>query len=76
MCRFAFELSEDENRQHIDALMTQSNVLATGGSGCVVETLKQLETKTASCSNVTGGFYRETPLILKPLKRSISMIAR
>ena len=51
--------------------MTQLNVFATGGSGWVVETMKQLEIKTAACGNVTGGSYIETPPILKPLKRSI-----
>ena len=57
--------------QHIDALMTELKVFATGGSGWVVETLKQFEIKTDSCGNVTGGSYIETPPILKPLKRSI-----
>ena len=37
MCRIACELTEDEYMQHIDALMTKLNVLATGGSGWVVE---------------------------------------
>ena len=71
MCRIACELTEDEYMQHIDALMTQLNVFATGGSGWVVETMKQLEIKTAACGNVTGGSYIETPPMLKPLKRSI-----
>ena len=71
MCRIACELTEDEYMQHIDALMTQLNVFATGGSGWVVETMKQLEIKTAACRNVTGGSYIETSPILKPLKRSI-----
>ena len=71
MCRIACELTENEYIQHIDALMTQVNVFATGGSGWVVETMKQLEMKTAACGNVTGGSYIETPPILKPLKRSI-----
>ena len=57
--------------QHIDALMTQLNVSATGGSVWVVETMKQLEMKTAACGNVTRGSYIEKPPILKPLKRSI-----
>ena len=61
MCRIACELTEDEYMQHIDALMTQLNVFATGGSGWVVETMKQLEIKTAACGNVTGGLlYRNT----------------
>ena len=50
--------------------MTQLNVFATGGSGWVVEILKQLQIKTA-CGNVTGGSYIETPPILKRLKLSI-----
>ena len=71
MCRIACELTEDEYMQHIDALMTQLNVFATGGSGWVVETMKQLAIETAACGNVAGGSYIETPPILKPLKRSI-----
>ena len=31
--RIAFELTEDEEMQHFDALMTQLKVFATGGSG-------------------------------------------
>ena len=74
MCRIACELTEDEYMQHIDALMTQLNVFATGGSGWVVKTFKQLEIKTAACGNVTGGSYIETPSILKPFKRSILIV--
>ena len=70
-CRITCELTEDEYKQHIDALMTQLKVFATGGSGWVVETMKQLEIKTAARGNVTGGSYIKTPPILKPLKRSI-----
>ena len=71
MCRIACELTEDEYMQHIDALMTQLNVFATGGLGWVVEAMKQLEIKTAACGNVTGGSYKKTPPVLKLLKRSI-----
>ena len=62
--------------QHIDALMTQFNVFATGASGWVVETMKQLEIKTGACGNVTGGSYIETPPILRTLKRSILNVVR
>ena len=55
MCGNASELTEDEAMQHFDALMTQLNVFATGGSGWVVETMKRLEIKTAACGNVNGG---------------------
>ena len=71
-CRIAGELTtEDEYMQQIDALMTQLNVFATGGSGWVVETMKQLKIKTAACGNVTRGSFMEKPPILKALKRSI-----
>ena len=55
----------------MDALMTQLNVFATGGSGWVVTTLSRLEIKTVCCNNVTGSSYIETPALLKPLKRSL-----
>ena len=55
----------------MDALMTQLNVFATGGSEWVVGTVTRMEIKTVSCSKVTGGSYIETPPILKPLNRWI-----
>ena len=67
----AFSLTDVECLQHVDALMTQLNVFATGCSGWVVATLTRLEIKTVSSSKVTGGSYIETPPILKPLNRSI-----
>ena len=67
----ACELTEDGIMQHIDALATQLNVFTTGGSGWDVKTMKKLETKTASCGNVTGGSSIEKPTILKRLKSSI-----
>ena len=53
MTRDACELTEDEFMPHIDALMRRLNVFATCGSYRAVETLKQLELKTASFGNVT-----------------------
>ena len=70
MGRISCKISDDEYMQHMDALMTQLNVLATGGSGWVVKMLSRLEIKTVCCNNVTGGSYIETPALLKPLKRS------
>ena len=75
VCRIVCELTEDEYMQHIHALMAQLNVFATGGSSWVVETMKHLEIKTAACGNVTGGSYIDTAPILKPLKRSILIVA-
>ena len=70
--RQCVELPERSLKTNIcNTLMTQLNVFATGGSGWVVETMKQLEIKTAACGNVTGCSHKETPPILKPLKRSI-----
>ena len=71
MSRVSSQLTDVEYLQHVDALMTQLNVFATGGSGWVVGTMTRLEIKTVSCSKVTGGSYIETPPILKALNRSI-----
>ena len=71
MSRVSSQLTNVEYLQHVDALMTQLNVFATGGSGWVMGTLTRLEIKTVSCSKVTGGSYIETPPILKALNRSI-----
>ena len=71
MCGVAGELTEDEFLEHIDAMMTQLIVLAIGGSGWVMGTMKQLGIRTASCSNVTGGSYLGTPPIPNSLKRLI-----
>ena len=71
MSRVSSQLTDVEYLHHVDALMRQLNVNATGGSGWVVGILKRLEVETVSCSKVTGGSYIETPLVLKPLNRSI-----
>ena len=71
MSRIACAFTDDEYYEHVDALMSQLNVFATGGSGWVVQSLKRLEIKTVSCSNVTGASYIETPALLKPLTRTI-----
>ena len=68
--RVSSQLTDVDYMQHVDALMTQLKVFATGGSGWVVGTLTRLEIKTISCSKVSGGSYIETP-ILKPLNLSI-----
>ena len=46
------KISDDEYMQHMDALKTQLNVFATGGSGWGVNTLSRLEIKTICCNNV------------------------
>ena len=46
MTRFSSQLTDVEYLQHVDALMTQLNVFATGGSVWVVGTLTRLEIKT------------------------------
>ena len=71
MGRISCKISDEEYMQHMDALMTQLNVFATGGSGWVVKTLNRLEIETVCCSNVTGNSYIETPALLKPLKNSL-----
>ena len=71
MGRISCKISDDEYMKHMDALMSQLNVFATGGSGWVVKTLSRLEIKTVCCDNVTGSSYTETPALLKTLKRSL-----
>ena len=71
MVRLAVEMTEEEFMEHVDQLMSQLNVFATGGSGWVVEKLKRFEIKTAKCSSVVGGSYIETPSLLKKASRSL-----
>ena len=71
MSRLSCIFTDEEFMKHIDALMSQLNVFATGGSGWVVQSLNQLEIKTVTCGNITGTSFIETPAILKPLKRTI-----
>ena len=71
MSRIACAFTDDEYHEHVDALMSQLNVFATGGSGWVVQSLMRLEIKTVSCSNVTGASSVETLALLKPLTRTI-----
>ena len=70
MGRISCKISGDEYMKHMDALMTQLNVFATGGSVWVVKTLSRLEIKTVCGNNVTGSSCIETSL-LKLLKRSL-----
>ena len=67
MSRIACAFTDDEYHEHVDALMSQMNVFATEGSGSVVQSLKRLEIKTVSCSNVTAASHIETPALLKLL---------
>ena len=71
MERISCKISDDESMQHMDALMTQLNVFATGGAGWVAKMFSRLEIKTVCCNKVTGSSYIETPALLKPLKRSL-----
>ena len=71
MGRISCKICGDEHMQHMDPLIIQLNVFATGGSGWVVKTLSRLQIKTVCCSNVTGSSYIETSALLKPLKRSL-----
>ena len=71
MGRISCKISDDEYMKHMDALMTQLNVFATGGSGWVVKTLCRLEINTVCCNNITASSYIETPALLKPLKCSL-----
>ena len=57
MSRVSSQLTDVEYLQHVDALMTQLVVFATGGSGWVVGTLTRMEIETVSGSKVTGGSY-------------------
>ena len=70
----ACELTVGVYMQHIDALITQLNMLAGGGSDWVAEALKQLEIETAFCNNFTGGSCVDTLPFLKTLKPSILIV--
>ena len=56
MVRLAVEMTEEEYMEHVDQLISQLNVFATGGSGWVVEKLMRFELKTAKCASAVGGF--------------------
>ena len=71
MSRVSSQLADVEYLEHVDALVAQLNVFATGSSGWLVGKLKRLEIKTVSCSKVTVGSYTEKPPILKSLNRSL-----
>ena len=60
MSRVSSQLTDVEYLQHVDALMTQLNVFAGGGSGLAVGTFTRLEIKTTSCGKITGCPYRNT----------------
>ena len=71
MVRLAVEMTEEEYMEHVDQLISQLNVFATGGSGWVVEKLMRFELKTAKCASAVGGSYIETPAILQKVSRSL-----
>ena len=71
MAKLSLELTEEEFLEHLDQIMSQLNVFATGGSGWVVEKMERFEIKTAKCATVVAGSYIETPPILQKLKRSL-----
>ena len=50
MSRVSSQLADVEYLEHVDALVAQLNVFATGSSGWLVGKLKRLEIKTVSCS--------------------------
>ena len=58
----------------MDALMTQLNVFATGGSGWVLKTLSRIEIQPVCCNSVTGSSYIETPAVLKPWERFLNVV--
>ena len=71
MARVSVEMTMDEFLGHVDQLMSQLNMFATGGSGWVVDRLSRLEIKTAQIASSPPGTYIETPPILRNLKKSL-----
>lgn len=71
MVKLSVELSEEEFLEHLDQMMGQLNVFATGGSGWVVDKMERFEIKTAKCATVVAGSYIKTPPVLQKLKRSL-----
>ena len=55
MVRLAVEITEEEYMEHVDQLISQLNVFATGGSGWVLEKLMCFELITAKCASAVGG---------------------
>ena len=68
MAKLSLELTEGEFLEHLDQLMSQLNVFATGGSVWVVEKKERFEIKTAKCA---AGSYIKRPPILQKLKRNL-----
>ena len=71
MARVSVEMTLDEFLGHVDQLVSQLNMFATGDSGWVVDRLSRLEIKTAQIASSTPGSYIETPPILRNLKKSL-----
>ena len=71
MMRLAVEITEEEYMEHVDQLISQLNVFATGGSSWVVKKLMCFEMKTAKCASAVGGSYIETPAIFQKVSRSL-----
>ena len=71
MAKLSLELNEEEILEHLNQILSQLNVFATGGSGWVVEKMERFEIKTAKCATVVAGSYIETPPLLQKLKKHI-----
>ena len=71
MARVSIEMTMDEFLGHVDQLMSQLNMFATGGSGWVVDRPSRLEIKTAQLASSPTSTYIETPPILRNLKKSL-----
>jgi len=71
LVRIAHSITDEEYLDHVDQLMSKLNVFASCGSGWVIESLKCIEVKTATCQTLNGSSYIETPNILKGLSKSL-----
>ena len=69
--RIANNITDEENLDHIDQLMSKLNVFASCGSGWVIECLQFMEVKTAFCQTLSGSSYIETPDLMKGLSKSL-----
>ena len=71
LVRIAHSITDEEYRDHVDQLMSKLNVFASCGSGWVIESLKCIDVKTATCQTLNGSSYNETPNMLKGLSKSL-----
>ena len=71
LVRIAHSITDEEYFDHVDQIMSKLNVFAPCGSLWLIESLKCIEVKTATCQTLNGSSYIETPNILKGLSKNL-----